>query len=101
MTLLAIIGAFANDSVSSFNCVWNFCGPGHIQVKDWDGEMDTKLANLEKYLHLCVSHFTRSRSHIFPPLLAAEIACPELCLDIGVVSGDGKDERRSAKHKLQ
>jgi hypothetical protein len=63
--------------------------------------MDTELANLEKYLHLGESQFTRSWSHVVPPLLAAEIACPELCLDIGVVSSDDKNERRSAKHKLQ
>ena len=33
--------------------------------------------------------------------MAGKIACPEICLNIGVMGSDDKDERRSPKHKLQ
>jgi len=60
-------------------------------------ENEFMATDLEKDLRLRESHITRSWSRAAVPL---EIACPELCLDIGIMGCDDKDERRRPKRKL-
>jgi hypothetical protein len=98
--LFVTIGASASNSVISFNCIWNFYGAGRIRIR-LRQENGHRSTDLEKDLRLRESHLARSWGcRAAPPALACEKACPELCLDIGVMGSDDKDERRSPKHKL-
>ena len=103
MMLFATMGASASNSVSSFNCVWNFCRAGahSNEISIGKTENEFMATDLEKDLRLRESHITRSWGRAAPPALAAEIACPELCLDIGIMGCDDKDERRRPKRKLR
>lgn len=74
-------------------------GRGHVRLSD--RETDSGCTDPEQDLHLRESHVARGWSCRAPPFLACEVDCPEICLDIGVMSSDGKDERRTPKHELQ
>ena len=60
-----------------------------------------KPPNLEQELGLRESHVARSRRRRAPAPLASEVTRPEARLDVGVVSSDDINERRSAKNELQ